>query len=162
VQIGDTNLLSQTAKILPPGQGSFLQARTNGTFMLFGKVRANDFVRPLSSGLNLFGGGYPVVQSPAGRGMTTQAGFFGTNDFKTADQFMMWRGDTRPEFNTYTAYYLLSASRSNRPTLLQWTANGDASLTNHSSNNLFISDYSTLIRVQSSLTNFITPLPWNP
>ena len=161
-QVGDTNLVSKMSQVIPPGQGSFLQARTNGSFMLFGKVRANDFVRPLSSGLNLFGGGYPVVQSPAGRGMTTQAGFFGTNDFKTADQFMMWRGDTRPEFNTYTAYYLLSASRSNRPTLLQWTANGDANLTNQSSNNFFIPDYSTLIRVQSSLTNFTTPLPWNP
>jgi len=162
VQVGDTDLTGQNLKVMPPGQGSFLQARTNGSFMLFGKVRANDFVRPLSAGLNLFGGGYPLVQSPAGRGMTTGAGFFGTNDFKTADQFMMWRGDTNASLNTYTAYYLLSAARSNSPTLLQWTANGDARLTNQSSNNLFIPDYSTLIRVRSSLTNFTTPLPWNP
>jgi len=162
VQVGDTDLTGQNLKVMPPGQGSFLQARTNGNFMLFGKVRANNFVRPLIAGLNVFGGGYPLVQSPAGRGMTTQAGFFGTNDFKTADQFMMWRGDTNASLNTYTAYYLLSAARSNSPTLLQWTANGDARLTNQSSNNLFIPDYSTLIRVRSSLTNFTTPLPWNP
>ena len=94
--------------------------------------------------------------------MTTEAGFFGTNDFKPADQFMVWRGDTRSDLNSHTAYYLFSASRPGRPTLLQWTANGDANLTNQSSNNLFIPDYSTLIRVRSSLTNFTTPLPWNP
>jgi len=161
-QVGDATLVSQNSRVIPPGQGSFLQARTNGSLMLFGKVRANNFVRPLSTGLNVLGGGYPLVQSPAGRGMTAQAGFFGTNDFKTADQFMMWRGDTRPDLNTYTAYYLLSAARSGSPTLLQWTANGDSRLTNQSSNNFFIPDYSTLIRVKSSITNFTTPLPWNP
>ena len=161
-QVGITNATSENARVMPPGQGSFLQARTNGSFMLFGKVRANNFVRPLSAGLNVFGGGYPLVQSPAGRGMTTEAGFFGTNDFKLADQFMMWRGDTNASLNTYTAYYLLSAARPGSPTLLQWTANGDARLNNQSSNNLFIPDYSTLIRVKSSLTNFTTPLPWNP
>ncbi|MBJ7259395.1 MAG: carboxypeptidase regulatory-like domain-containing protein, partial [Chthoniobacterales bacterium] len=161
-QVGDAAPVSQNARVMPPGQGSFLQARTNGSLMLFGKVRANNFVRPLSTGLNVLGGGYPLVQSPAGRGMTAQAGFFGTNDFKTADQFMMWRGDTRPDLNSYNAYYLLSAARPGSPTLQQWNASGDSRLTNQSSNNFFIPDYSTLIRVKSSLTNFTTPLPWNP
>jgi uncharacterized protein (TIGR02597 family) len=162
VEVGDATLSNQTAKAMPPGQGSFLQARTNGSLMLFGKVRANKFISPLATGLNVFGGGYPIVQSPAGRNMTQAVGFFGTNDFKTADQFMLWRGDTNASLNSYDAYYLLSAAKAGKPTLLQWTKNGDASLVNQSSNNLFPPDYSILIRVQSALTNFTTPLPWNP
>jgi hypothetical protein len=75
---------------------------------------------------------------------------------------MLWRGDTNASLNSYDAYYLLSAAKAGKPTLLQWTKNGDASLVNQSSNNLFPPDYSILIRVQSALTNFTTPLPWNP
>jgi hypothetical protein len=150
------------SKVIPPGQGSFLQARTNGTFMLFGKVRANDFVSPLAQGLNLFGGGYPLAQSPAARVMNRTTGFFATNNFVTADQFMLWRGDTEPAFNSYVPYYLLYAAKSGQPTLLQWTRNGDNTLVNVSSNNLFVPDYGTLIRVQSAITNYTTPLPWGP
>jgi large repetitive protein len=160
--VGDANLNSQMSKVIPPGQGSFLQARTNGTFMLFGKVRANDFVSPLAQGLNLFGGGYPLAQSPAARVMNRTTGFFATNNFVTADQFMLWRGDTEPAFNSYVPYYLLYATKSGQPTLLQWTRNGDNTLVNVSSNNLFIPDYGTLIRVQSAITNYTTPLPWGP
>ncbi|MEY3480609.1 MAG: hypothetical protein RIQ71_1384 [Verrucomicrobiota bacterium] len=162
--VGDVNLTSQMAKVMPPGQGSFLQARTNGSFMLFGKVRANNFVSPLATGLNLFGGGYPLAQSPSARVMNRTTGFFATNNFVTADQFMLWRGDTEPSFNSYVPYYLLYAvpTRTNQPTLLQWTRNGDNTLVNQSSNNLFVPDYSTLIRVQSAITNYTTPLPWNP
>jgi hypothetical protein len=118
----------------------------------------------LAQGLNLFGGGYPLVQSPAARVMNRDTGFFATNNFVTADQFMMWRGDNEPTFNSYVPYYLLYAvpTQTNRPTLLQWTRNGDNTLINVSSNNFFVPDYSTLIRVRSALTNYTTPLPWGP
>ena len=164
VELGDANLTPQTTKVLPPGQGSFLQARTNGSLMLFGKVRANKFISPLATGLNVFGAGYPLDQSPAGRVMTREVGFFATNNFVNADQFMLWSGDTNPALNTYLSYYLLYAvpTKSGQSTLLQWTRNSDNSGVNQSSNNLFAPDYSALIRVRSAITNFSNPLPWNP
>ena len=96
--------------------------------------------------------------------MTREVGFFATNNFVNADQFMLWSGDTNPALNTYLSYYLLYAvpTKSGQSTLLQWTRNSDNSGVNQSSNNLFAPDYSALIRVRSAITNFSNPLPWNP
>jgi hypothetical protein len=77
-----------------------------------GVVRENAFAMPLTSGFNLVGGGGPMDESYASRGMTLDSIFGGSSflgDIRKADQTLFWLGDTHPGHVCYTTRYLLEA-----------------------------------------------------
>jgi hypothetical protein len=118
--------------------------------------------------MNLVGGGYPLDQSPnrvaatdvtGGRQMTTGAGFFGSRDFKTADSFYLWQGDTTAGVSSYTTYYLLNSTS---PAVLRWVKVGDAKLTSVDAATLLSGNRSAFIRVAAARSAYTTPRPWTP
>ena len=160
---------NKAATVIPPGQGMFVLRRLSPIAILaYGEVRENKFIRPLCKavsgpGLNLVGGGYPVDQSAngtAGRAMNyASAGFFGSRDFKTADSFFVWQGDTTTGANSYDTYWLL---HSTSPVRDQWVMAGDATLASKDATSLLLSDRAVFIRAAGDLHTYSDPSPWTP
>ena len=157
----------KAATVIPPGQGMFVLRRTSPISILsYGEVRENVFVRPLSQGLNLVGGGYPIDQSAngevSGRGMDYMFGFYGSRDFKTADSFFIWKGDTTTGATGYDTYWLLH-SEVPQHFMDRWVMAGDATLAPKDDTILFQSDRSVFIRMKNELDTYaIIPTPWDP
>ena len=159
------NSSNQASTVIPPGQGVFVKNNSSAKMLAYGEVRANAFIRPLYTGYNLVGGGYPLVQSAndtGGRAMSkTPAGFFGSLDFKTADSFFIWKGDATPNANGYDTYYLLDRPLK-VPPQLWWVQAGDTGLVSKNSDALFQGDAGVFIRVKTSLHGYTIPCPWTP
>jgi len=134
----------------------FVTKRSIGAPLLAcGEVRANNFIRPLCSGLNLVGGGYPVVQSATGTGsrqMDVGHGFFGSLDPATADMFSVWQGDATPGATAYNNYYLY-----NPGTAPKWVKTGDSTLAAHDADLLFLGDRSVLVKVKNDVHGYTIP-----
>lgn len=167
VELGAVDpLADKGGTIIPPGQGLFFNNRTAVTQLLaYGEVRENDFIRPLRIGNSLVGGGYPVNQSPngsGGRGMSTAANFFGSRDFKTADSFYVWKGDSTPGNSSYETTYLLQSTSRN-----QWAKVGDAGLTARDPEVSLLRNRSVFVRSKNGLPTatlpaYKMPSPWRP
>ncbi|MEP2774555.1 MAG: SdrD B-like domain-containing protein [Luteolibacter sp.] len=151
--------------ILQPGQGLFLNNRNSPrTLLSYGEVRTNDFIRPLATGSNLVSGGYPLSQSAnltGSRAMSVASGFFGSKDFKTADSFFIWKGDTTEGLSTYDTYYLLNGAPQS-PTLLRWVKVGDAALTSRDAEVLLLENRAAFTRSAPGMPNYGYPSPWTP
>jgi uncharacterized repeat protein (TIGR01451 family) len=173
---GDGALNDRASVIVPPGQGMFLQMPpgfgsatpgdpSNTRFLTFGQVRENAFIRPLKTGANLMGGGFPVDQSATaanGRAMrdiapTLDNDFVGTTDFKTADQFIIWKGDNARNATGYDTYYLttLPPAPSGR-----WVQVGDSTLASKSGATLFFYDRAVFLKVGRDIPKYKMPVPW--
>jgi uncharacterized repeat protein (TIGR01451 family) len=153
VRADDAGLADQGKTVVMPGQGMFFNNRTAPfTWLSFGEVRENSFVRPLAAGSNLVGGGYPVDQSATGAGsrqFNLADGFFGEVDFKKADSFFVWRGDANPAaISAYETYYL--ASKPTPPALLRWVKMGDASAISRDAELLLKRDRSVFLRTKDA------------
>jgi hypothetical protein len=170
---GDTS--DQGSAVLPPGQGLFVLKRDPAITMLgYGEVRDNAFIRPLCKGLNLVGGGYPLTQSATGTASRQMnlinpvtpdlpVVFFGSRDFKTADSFFVWKGDTSAGATGYETYFLLRKNPAPAdPGVFKWVTAGDSALTNMDAAPLFLGDRSVFIRAASDLHAYKTPSPWAP
>ncbi len=167
VAVGDSNLVDRSGEVVVPGQGGFIYSRhgaqPGASFMLFGKVRPNDFVRPLRTGLNNVGGGYPLVQTPDGRAMTPSANSFqGDRDFKKADQFLLWRGDSRQNLNAGYDTYFMTAGTATRPLPPNWVMTGDVTLIPQNAVQHFKPDYSILLKRNGAAPGNRMPSPWKP
>ena len=174
VLAGDDGYADQGGQVLPPGQGVFLNTQTPAipadNLLAYGEVRGNDFIRPLCAGHNLVGGGFPVDQSAtgtgsremnlAGTGPVAENDFFGSRDFKAADSFFVWKGDTDVALDGYDTYYLLS--KQTAPVVVKWVKVGDATLAAQGSELLFQGDRSVFIRAAADLHAYRIPCPWAP
>ncbi len=165
VKVGDGTMADQAATVLPPGQGSFVLRRNTATSILaYGEVRENDFINPLCAGTNLTAGGYPLDQSATGTGsraMNLGTSFFGSRDFKTADSFYIWKGDTVAGTNGYDTYFLLNRDTV-IPAQIKWVKQGDVSLTSRDAAALLLGNASVFLRVKNDLHSYTVPSPWNP
>ncbi len=163
MKLGDVN--DQAFTVLAPGHGMFVNKRSPAISLLaYGEVRANNFIRPLHTGMSLVGGGYPLDQSVTGaasRQMTFAAGFLGTRNFKTADSFFVWKGDASSGTSGYDTYYLLDTTPIT-PLLQRWVKVGDANLNPWEAAKLLLGNGSAFIRVQSDLHSYTMPSPWAP
>lgn len=161
--VKDASLADQGAAVIPPGQGMFFNSRhTTGTLLAWGQVRDNDFIRPLSEGSSLVGGGYPVDQAAMiGRAMTLAQGFFGSRDFKKADRFYVWKGDAVALNHGYDGYFLLNGAPV-QPALIQWTRTGDATIQSHNATILFQGDRAVFMDLANDLFTYQIPTPWTP
>ncbi len=160
VLVPDAGLVDKGLTVIPPGQGLFVNKRSAATSILvYGEVRENDFIRPLCSGSNLVGGGYPIDQSAngtGGRDMNLASLFFATRDFKSADSIFIWKGDAVAGASGYDTYYLLTGSPA------KWVKVGDIGLTSRDAESLLIGDRSAFIRVRDDLHSYTIPSPWTP
>lgn len=162
LKIGVANTDDQSAVVIPPGQGTFINCRqVTGSLLAFGKVRENDFVRPVFTGANLVGGGYPLAQSPASRSMSLAGGFDGDRDFKFADMFYVWRGDAVANAAGYDTYHLLEAGTVQSP-IRRWVKVGDAFITPRDSTNLFLMDRAVFLDLNQDLPGQRVAAPWAP
>jgi hypothetical protein len=159
------NQNDQGGTIIQPGQGLFFNNRNSDKALLaYGEIRQNDFIRPLSAGWSLVGGGYPLDQSATGTGsraMSLAAGFYGTKDFKTADSFFVWKGDAAPGNGSYDTYYLLNGAPQS-PSLIRWVMVGDATLQPKDSLTLFLENRAVFTRTALPLPDYEYPTPWTP
>ena len=127
-------------------------------------MRDNDFVNPLCAGSNLTAGGYPLDQSATGTGsraMNLGTGFFGSRDFKTADSFFVWKGDTVAGTNGYDTYFLLNRDTV-IPAQIKWVKQGDVTLASRDAAALLLGNASVFLRVKNDLHSHTVPSPWNP
>jgi hypothetical protein len=165
VKVGDNTLANQGGLVVAPGQGMFLNSRnTVSSILAYGEVRENDFRRPLQSGPNLVGGGYPLDQSTngtGGRNMNIGAGYDGDRDFKKADRVMIWQQDTNPAGGGYDTYFLLDGSPV-QPALVRWVKVGDAQIQVRDAETLFPGDRAAFYQVMADLPGDIDPAPWTP
>lgn len=163
--VNDVTLADRGNTVLPPGQGIFFNNRgTTGAILAYGEVRANDFIRPLSAGANLVGGGYPVDQSatgPSGRAMTPTQGFLGSRNFKQADRFLVWKADAPVPAPGYTSYFLLDGAPV-QPGLIQWSRVGDVNFLPQGEALLFLGNRSVFVEVAADRHSYLTPSPWTP
>ena len=155
----------QGGTVIPPGWGSFFNNRTAVTSLLaYGEVRTNDFRRPLDSGNNLVGGGYPLDQSaagPNGRAMTLAAGFHGSRDFKTADTIFLWNKDANATASGYGTYFLLNGAPV-FPGLLNWAKVGDNTAASRDAEVLLLENRAVFVRSKNGLESYTSPAPWTP
>ncbi len=162
VKTGDSTYADQSAAVLPPGQGLFVNKRQTAIAILaYGEVRANDFIRPLAAGSNLVGGGYPLDQSAAGRAMVASGGFFGSRDFATADSFFVWKADATIGENGYSTYFL-NNNAPRLPSVIKWVKVGDAGLLIRDNENLLLGNRSVFLRSKDGLSGYTIPNPWTP
>jgi hypothetical protein len=163
VDSADSGMADQGTTVIPPGQGMFFNNRTSVTSILaYGEVRPNDFIRPLASGNNLVGGGYPVDQSANsthGRAMNLAAGFFGSRDFKTADSFFVWNADNTIGAGGYSTYFLLNGAPV-QPSIIRWVKIGDTAIVPRDSEILLRGNRSVFIRAKNPLPDYAIPSPW--
>ncbi len=157
VEVGDNTLTDAGGTLVPPGHGMFVLSRAPKTITAHGQVRANNFVRPLAAGNNLVGGGYPLDQSPDGRGMTPANGFTANADYTLADQFLVWRGDDNAGQVSYNTYY-----RINWGALQQWTRMPDYSFIDQSAATLFLRHRASLYQMKSPVLGHTYSQPWTP
>jgi len=161
VRSGDASLTDQVNVVIPPDQGTFINTTGAGSLLAFGKVRANDFVTPLTTGNNLVRSGYPLAASPLSRGMTIPNGFDGDRDFKKADEIYIWRGDAAAAQSGYDSYFLLDGAPT-QPAIRRWAKVGDVSLQAQDSTLLFRRDASSFIKLMAPLPGHKTVVPWQP
>jgi hypothetical protein len=172
VDAADGAMADRGAIVIPSGQGVFFNNRNQVTSLLsYGEIRWNRFVRPLAAGSNLFGGGYPVDQSPngdvinqpldLGRAMNLSTGFFGSRDFKTADSIFIWKADTTITAKGYDTYFFLNGAPT-LPSLLRWVKVGDASLSSFSATPFLLGNRSVFVRAKDEIPQYTVPLPWAP
>lgn len=165
VSVSDINLNDRSGDVLTPGQGGFIYSRHpekgGASFMLFGKVRPNDFIRPLKGTLDNVGGGYPLPQSPDGRAMTpADSGFYPNRSFSAADQFMIWRGDKwQVNDSNYDTYFLIGGTIA-KPVPPDWLLTGDTTATKQNTVKHFAPDYSIMLKRKDPNPVYKMPLPW--
>jgi hypothetical protein len=94
-------VLSMNARPFAAQEAALMQIRGSGAVITFtGEVRANKFVTPLASGTQLIAPGWPAsIAAPV-------TGLRSGPTPETADRLRLWDGDTSPELNSYTGYYL--------------------------------------------------------
>jgi hypothetical protein len=165
VQMGDSGMADRAGTIIPSGQGLFYNNRTVvNTALAYGEVRTNDFIRPLQSGSNLVGGGFPVDQSAAasnGREMLLVNGFFGSRDFKAADSFFLWNADDSSSALGYSTYFLVD-STAPFPVITRWAKVGDATLLARDAEILFRSNRAAVVRSKNGINTYTNHAPWTP
>lgn len=162
VRVGDGTLSDQSTTIIPPDRGMFINCLgAPGSLLVFGKVRANDFVLNLAAGNNLVRGGYPMDESPLSRSMSVPAGFYGDRDFKKADQIFIWKGDALTGLSGYDTYFLVN-SPTMQPAQRRWLKIGDSSAAGRDADTVFKRDNSAFIKVANALPAHKISLPWQP
>ncbi len=161
VREGDGNLSDGGIAIVAPGQGIFVnghQEAYDTSILAYGEVRSNKFIRPLSLGFNLVGGGYPVDQSAAGRTMSVTANaFFGNTAYTQADQFLIWRKDFNIADSGFQNYFLFKVGAIER-----WPKAGDGTLTDQKNAILFPGNRAAFYSMKTVKPLFTKPSPWNP
>jgi len=159
------NPTDRSGDVLVPGQGGFIYSRHpehgGASFMLYGKVRPNDFIRPLKGTLDNVGGGYPLSQSPDGRAMTpVPSGFYPNRSFSSADQFLIWRGDVWQENDAnYDTYFLIGGTIA-KPVAPDWLLTGDTKAVKQNAVKHFAPDYSIMLKRKDANPTYKMPLPW--
>jgi hypothetical protein len=157
VVVGDATLTSQNNRTIASGEGLFARPRTSVVSGLwFGVVRSSKFACPLNQGMCFTGNPYPLSQSFNSRLMTAAAGFTGSNNANLADKVYFWAGDAG-SVTSYNVYYLLKSGAIER-----WLKVGDATLTNHAGDQLFVGGRATFVYSIHAQPNWIMPLPWTP
>lgn len=155
---GNATLDNEGGRIMDPAEGWFTHPKNAPQEVVWhGMVRANPFACPLSAGPNFIGSGYPMDQSPAMRGMTTAAGFSGSNDPLHADQLLFWKGYFSNQAMAYFNHFLVSSGA-----LQQWTTLDEASLPNENQVLLFKNTAGCIYKMRNGLPGHVMPLPWNP
>jgi hypothetical protein len=101
------------------------------TLRLAGMVRGHEVACGVTGGANLITMPSVVAKSPLDYLMTVDGGFVGSTNQEVADKVRFWLGDDAVS-EGYEGYYLLKT-----PTLERWLKDGDATLSDYTTTDLF-------------------------
>ncbi|MBX7207142.1 MAG: DUF1349 domain-containing protein [Verrucomicrobiaceae bacterium] len=154
----DATLANAGGRIIDETEGVLVQARSEPVNLTFsGIVRANAISLPLKAGTKLIANPWPGAQSATSLGMTLANGLIGSRNASSADQIHIWKGDAANGTAGYATEFLLNSGP-----LQQWTATGDASLTNLNDALLFGTMRAAFIKSVADKPSFVVPLVWRP
>lgn len=155
---GDATLADASARVLDVTGAAVVTVRGAAVpVTLSGFVRPSAIAAPLKAGAQLLPNPWPFDVSPRALGMTTARGFVGTSNPASADKLQLWKGDQDPALTGYETFYLLNSSGLN-----QWTAQGDATLADHSDSPLVLAMRAAFIKSVNNKPAFTFPCPWTP
>ena len=155
---GDVSGADTGSRILEPGEGLVVQPRTAPVILtLVGEVRSGKFARPLVSGTQLIGNGYPAAMSPADKGMSAANGFAASASPASADRLRVWRGDAEPGVSGYVSHFLLQSGSA-----AFWTKEGDAATPDESSSDLFGAWRAVFLVRPAAMSNHVESAPVAP
>ncbi len=154
----DLTLSDAGNTIVPAGAGAFIHPKgglASGAFS--GRVRSNPFAAPLGSGMTFVGGGWPLDQSPYGRGQTTGNGFVANRSASRADKVLFWKADSVFGGSGYENSAFLTVGGVPR-----WAGESDPALQSQNAVSLYRSFRAQFYKPLSPRAGFVLPLPWTP
>jgi len=118
VQSGDSPSVSSSARVISPGEGLFIHARSLSAFLpLVGLLRETDLVLDLAPGTHFVSTGCTSATSPTDQKLTDSRLFTQSPRSAHAERLRIWSNQAGAQ-NAYTSYYLAGKG--------EWLLQGDA------------------------------------
>lgn len=160
VQSGDATLADKGSRVVPPGEGWFVQpkAAMNGLLPGWGLVRDHSFRQVLNAGTSFVSLGFPLTLTPTTNHLLIDDGFLATNSALTSDKFLLWTGDDTPPGVSWQSYWywIGNGSYSTR-----WVKLGDANFSDQNSLPLK-HQRAFMLQLQGARPLRVVPRPWMP
>lgn len=159
VLVGDSNLANNRNTVLiDPAAGALIQRRASPlTLTTTGELRANPFAFRLGTRQNLIANPWPLTQSPSARSLTSANGLTGNTQAATADSFSVWGPEFTPPTVGFTSYFLFKSG-----TFERWVLQGDNTLADRSSSNVFLPGRASFWKSITGMPAFVLSTPWTP
>jgi hypothetical protein len=117
-----------------------------------GQVRANPFIQPLQSGVNLVSSPFPTVLTPRQRGLLDPAaGFLASTNLNAADQFQLYQS------GAFRVFYLLD-----HPTLVDQWREAVSGSPNYNDIPAIEPTNAIFLKRNQASPNYVIPSSWNP
>ena len=156
VRQGDATLADAGSRVVDVTEGLMLQIRGPAvTVTASGQVRSHAVAMPLKAGTQLRANPWPSDMSPFAMGMTSARGWVGASNAASADRIQLWRGDADFTSSGYATLFLLNTGALN-----QWTAQGDATLADHSQTPLMPLMRGVFLKSIAAKPGFFAPCPY--
>jgi YVTN family beta-propeller protein len=145
----------QGGRVIAPGEGVLLKrpASVASTRLLMkGQVRANPFIQPLQSGVNLVSSPFPSALTPRQRGLLDPAaGFLASTNLNAADQFQLYQS------GAFRVFYLLD-----HPTLADQWREAVSGSPNYNDIPAIEPTNAIFLKRNQASPNYVIPSSWNP
>ncbi len=159
VRTDDATLADAGGRIIPPGEGFFVDRRADSLTVLdVGEVRSHRMARVLTAGTTLVTSGWPLPGSPVSWGLRLADGFTGNTNPVLADNFQTWRGDAPGGQQALRSFFLLEAG----PPWQYWADKSDALLGNQNEVPHFAPGRGVFLQLRATVPDSFEPCPWTP
>ncbi len=157
VSADNTSLANAGGTIVEPGEGMFIKSSRNISMVVGGHVRTNPFVQVLRPGQIFLALPFPLASSAASNGFNTTNGLVASAQTRSADQLLIWGGDSLPRVAAFNTFWLTQAGK-----IEFWIREDDAKKANQSGALLFQPHRAFILkRGSAATTTVLIPMRWN-